>query len=178
MEAGSDLSGLMEQALAALKSGHAKRACEMLRAHLGEGANNGRFLALLGAACCLSGHPEDGVPALERSLELAPSAHAHFNLGQAYQMAGDLEKAQRCYEHALALDPTYQLAIQALDSLAPPEAPAPDLGHHIELTEDIQLSEHAHLLTDPSSAFEDSAAEPGQEPPLPWIPPPVTDEQA
>ncbi len=177
MEAGSDLSGLMQEALAALKSGHAKRACEMLQAHLGDGANDGHFLALLGAACCLAGHPEDGVPALERSLELAPSAHAHFNLGQAYQMTGDLEKAQRCYEHALALDPTYQLAIQALDSLVPQEAPAPDLGHHIEVTEDIQISEHAHLLTDPSLAFEEPGSEQDQEPPLPWAPPPVTDEE-
>jgi len=175
MEVGPELLAVMANAKAALVSGNAREACRSLREHQDEGWSDGHFLALLGAACCMAGHPADGVAALERALEIAPSPHAHFNLGQAVQAAGDVDRAKECYEHAISLDPTYGNALHALEALVPHDAVAPDFGgRHIEVTGDFEVSEHAHLLTDPSLAYDDESSDdtPPEAPPVPWAPPP------
>lgn len=117
MEDTGSLDAVVAQAKAAIKSGHASQACALLQEHKEQGWEDGLFLSVLGAACCLAGKPADGVAAFERLLDVAPSEEAHFNLGQAYQMAGDIDSARTCYAHALSLDPSYGHAIHALEAL-------------------------------------------------------------
>lgn len=167
MEANVDLAAVMGEAKQLLKSGKPKRACALLREHRDAGWDNPRFLALNGAACCMAGQPEEGVKVFERALEIAPSATAHFNLGEAYQMAHHREKARSCFEHAITLDPGYTQAIHALEALAPkeekPVSIAPDYPH-IETTGEYEVSPHAHLLSSEDMDWDQKGAGPGGAP--------------
>ena len=147
------LSQTVFEAKAALKSGQAARACELLQSVKQEGWDDGEYLTLLGAACCMSGRCQDAIEAFERGLQVAPSAQGHFNLGQAHQAAGDVEMAKTCYSRALALDPSYPHAVHALEALRPKDEShphtAPQGGRHVEYADGPHVDGHAHLLTGP-----------------------------
>ena len=64
------------------------------------------------------GHAETAVRLLEQNVADHPnSARAHFGLGRAYQAAGKREEAKVQYQRALAIDPKYQRAREALDAI-------------------------------------------------------------
>ncbi len=156
MEENSALAAVMARAKIELKSGHAGKAYDMLTQYKSEGWGDGAFLALLGIACCMVGRAAEGVAALERALDVAPCASAHFNLGRAYQMSGNLEGAKECYGHAVSLDPTYQQALRALAALRSDgveQTAHPDTGvRTVEYAGDPDVDIHAHLLTAPPDA--------------------------
>lgn len=142
------------EAKEALRAGDAPRAWSLLQSVKSDGWDNGEYLTLLGAACCLTGRRVDAIAAFERALQVSPSALGHFNLGQAYQAAGDVEQAKVCYSRALALEPSYHRAIEALEALRPPDESHPHAdpaqgGHHVEYADGPHVDEHAHLLTGP-----------------------------
>jgi Flp pilus assembly protein TadD len=147
------LSQTVAEAKAALKAGDAMRAWSLLESVKSEGWDDGEYLTLLGAACCMSGRCQDAIAAFERGLQVAPSAQGHFNLGQAYQTAGNIEEAKVCYSRALALDPSYPHAVHALEALRPKDEShphtAPPGGRHVEYADGPHLDGHAHLLTGP-----------------------------
>jgi len=148
-----DLSQVVAEAKAALKAGDAMRAWSLLEAVKSDGWDDGEFLTLLGAAACMAGRRQEAVEAFQRGLQVAPSAQGHFNLGQAYQAAGNIEEAKVCYSRALALDPSYPHAVHALEALRPKDEShphtAPPGGRHVEYADGPHLDGHAHLLTGP-----------------------------
>lgn len=117
MDETSPLSAVMDEARGAIRSREFHRAYEILSQRQTQGWDEGQFLEMLGIACCLAGKPVEGLPVLERALDLAPSGIAHFNLGEAHQLLGNYEQARECYKHAIGLDPTYGQAIHALERL-------------------------------------------------------------
>ncbi|NOT08525.1 MAG: tetratricopeptide repeat protein [Gemmatimonadales bacterium] len=78
-----------------------------------------RGVAAVGYQCLKNGAIAAAVLLLEANLLEYPTAAAHFGLGRAYRAAGRERDALAKFKEALALDPTYQ---QAKDALA---APAP-----------------------------------------------------
>jgi Tfp pilus assembly protein PilF len=69
----------------------------------------------VGYQCLKNGAIETGVMLLEANLADYPnSASAHFGLGRAYRTAGREEEALRHFRQALAIDPTFQRAADAL----------------------------------------------------------------
>ncbi len=64
--------------------------------------------------------PDDAIPWLERAIEARryePRHFPHYNLGRAYLSKEMYADARRCFEKALHLEPRYQLATEALESL-------------------------------------------------------------
>ncbi|MDX1407994.1 MAG: tetratricopeptide repeat protein, partial [Saprospiraceae bacterium] len=60
----------------------------------------------LGVAYGLNNQPQQAIEMFKRGVEIAPNnATAHFNLGFAYQQAGDLQNAQKHRDIAVSLDP-------------------------------------------------------------------------
>jgi len=61
----------------------------------------------------------EAFPILEESVSIAPnSAMAHYSLGWAYESTGELDKARRQFENAVALDPNFAKPLIHLSSLA------------------------------------------------------------
>ncbi|MCC6484164.1 MAG: tetratricopeptide repeat protein [Armatimonadetes bacterium] len=117
MDDNSPLRAVIDSARAAIRSKDYQQAYQLLQEHQADGWDEGLFLEMFGIACCMAGKSREGLPALERALDLAPSPVAHFNLGQAHQLAGDYDQAKECFKHAIGLDPTYGQAIHALERL-------------------------------------------------------------
>ena len=154
MDGAVDLPAVLTDARQRGKLGQASAACKALEEYTEFGWGDSRFVSLLGVACCFAGNPADGVPALERALELAPGPPAHFNLGQAYQMLGDLDQARECYKRAISLDPTYTQALNALRVLKGQAAEAQgqeaqQSAYRVSSADGPHLDANAHLLTDP-----------------------------
>lgn len=63
------------------------------------------------------GRPGDAVRHFRAALDLAPGPAAHFNLGTALTVAGDLDAAMAEYRQALSLRPDYPQALNNLGSL-------------------------------------------------------------
>lgn len=82
-------------------------------------------LYTLGRLAAVSGQRlDDGAAALERFLAMGATrpgeptlANAHFRLGNIHEKRGDRARARAAYQAALALDPKYANARQALDAL-------------------------------------------------------------
>jgi len=78
----------------------------------------GNAVDFVGYQCLKMGHAEAAVRLLEQNVADHPnSARAHFGLGRAYQAAGKPEDAKVQYQRALAIDPKYQRAREALDAI-------------------------------------------------------------
>jgi Flp pilus assembly protein TadD len=61
----------------------------------------------------------EAFPLLEETVSIAPnSAMAHYSLGWAFESTGELEKARRQFENAVALDPNFVKPLIHLSSLA------------------------------------------------------------
>jgi len=74
----------------------------------------------IGAYFLALDHPEEAIPYLEQALHsprYLTYHYAHYNLGRAYERLADYERACEKYSEALAEEPTYLLAREALDRL-------------------------------------------------------------
>jgi len=81
---------------------------------------NARYKRNLGFALFSSGRPDDALNAFSAA---GPPAEAWYNLGVAYELAGDIEAARARFERALNHDPNHPLAQSALNRLGKPEIP-------------------------------------------------------
>ncbi len=78
----------------------------------------GDAVDFVGYQCLKMGHAETAVLLLEQNVADHPnSARAHFGLGRAYQAAGKTAEAKVQYQRALAIDPKYRRATDALNSI-------------------------------------------------------------
>jgi Tfp pilus assembly protein PilF len=78
----------------------------------------GDAVDFVGYQCLKMGHADTAVLLLRQNVADHPnSARAHFGLGRAYQASGKLDDAKAEYLRALAIDPKYQRARDALAAL-------------------------------------------------------------
>lgn len=82
--------------------------------------NNARYRRNLGFALFAAGRPTDAQEAFRAA---GPPAEMWYNLGVAYQLAGDAPAAREHFERALQFDPQHPKAGSALQELPPAEAP-------------------------------------------------------
>lgn len=74
----------------------------------------------IGAYLLAMGRHQDAIPFLEQALRsprYLTYHYAHYNLGRAYERLTRFDRARQKYLDALAADPNYQLARQALARL-------------------------------------------------------------
>ncbi len=74
----------------------------------------------IGAYLLALGRSHEAIPFLEQALRCPRYLtyhYAHYNLGRAYEKLTDFDRARRKYHDALALEPGYMLAREALDRL-------------------------------------------------------------
>jgi Tfp pilus assembly protein PilF len=74
----------------------------------------------IGAYLISLGRYDEAIPWLERAVEARryePRHFPRFNLGRAYLAKGMLNRARDEFQHALGIEPEYELARQALENL-------------------------------------------------------------
>jgi Tfp pilus assembly protein PilF len=74
----------------------------------------------IGAYLISLGRYDEAIPWLERAVEARryePRHFPHFNLGRVYVAKGMLTRAREEFQHALRIEPEYDLARQALENL-------------------------------------------------------------
>ena len=74
----------------------------------------------IGAYLLALGRHQDAIPFLEQALRsprYLTYHYAHYNLGRAYEKLTELDRARQKYLDALAAEPSYHLARQALSRL-------------------------------------------------------------
>lgn len=78
----------------------------------------GDAIDFVGYQCLKMGHPDTAVALLVQNVADHPdSARAYFGLGRAYEASGRYEEARSQYLRAIAIDPKYKRAKDALDAL-------------------------------------------------------------
>ena len=63
---------------------------------------------------------DEAIPWLERAIEAPryePRHFPHFNLGRAYLAKGEINRARKCFQESLRIEPEYALARQAIENL-------------------------------------------------------------
>jgi len=101
-----------------LKQGSNKEAIEYLQEALEEDPKDADLYLYLGYAYGKNEDFQSTIDILEKAVDIAPtSAKIHYNLGVAYQKIHNITEAKDEYMRALGLDPGYQAAKAALDSL-------------------------------------------------------------
>lgn len=119
----------LEAGLAALKVGDARAASEHLARAVQQDPQDAQAHAYLGAAYGQLQMAEQAIQHLTRATQLAPhSAAFHFNLGVILAGVGRCSEAAAALRQALAADPGYDRARQALERLgesAPAAPPSP-----------------------------------------------------
>lgn len=76
----------------------------------------GEFFTQYGTLLASLGRAEEAVAMLERSIKTTPYAYAYVNLGNAYDLAGDKDRAVAAWKRALQIDKNSGDARQALAS--------------------------------------------------------------
>jgi Tfp pilus assembly protein PilF len=74
----------------------------------------------IGAYLIAMGRYDEAIEWLERAVlapRYGPRHYPHFNLGRAYFAKQMLRRARECFQKALDIEPEYDLARQAVDSL-------------------------------------------------------------
>jgi len=74
----------------------------------------------IGAYLIAQGNPQEAIPYLQRALTVKRYKvphYAHYNLARAYERLGNVLLAFKHYQQALAIDPSYFMAQQAIRSL-------------------------------------------------------------
>ena len=115
-----------QSGLALYKAGKLDEALVCLERLLRSRPDDCHALKLAGAIHMQRGEHLQAVRCLRKIVVLNPDSAADvYNLGVAQQAAGDIGSARHCYESALAVDPTYTYARDALNALPasnlPPE---------------------------------------------------------
>ncbi|HET6387208.1 MAG TPA: tetratricopeptide repeat protein [Armatimonadota bacterium] len=116
----SESDPAVEEARSLLRTGHVDEAIALLEPLTMGESDDCRLFETLGAAYAQKGRLEACVGAFETAVHLNPAQpQTHYNLGQAYLRAGDLESGRRSLSQALRVDPTYGKARDALAKLPP-----------------------------------------------------------
>jgi Tfp pilus assembly protein PilF len=105
-------------AWAAAQHGGLERALAECRKARSLDPDDGRPSNDLGAYLCQLGEDERARPCFERAIEAAknPERHfAHYNLARVQERLGDLPAAEAGYGAAVALDPSFNAALKALE---------------------------------------------------------------
>lgn len=76
----------------------------------------GEFFTQYGTLLASLGRADEAVAMLERSIKTTPYAYAYVNLGNAYDLAGDKDRAASAWKRALQIDKNSGDARQALAS--------------------------------------------------------------
>jgi Tfp pilus assembly protein PilF len=100
--------------------GNFERAIELCRKAIDLDPDFGNPWNDLGAYLLALDRPHDSIAYLERALSCPRYLtyhYAHYNLGRAYEKLGDRARAREKYLEALAEDPNYLLAKDALERL-------------------------------------------------------------
>lgn len=74
----------------------------------------------IGAYLIALGRYDEAIPWLEGAISAphyGPRHYPHFNMGRAYFAKNMLKRARECFQRALDIEPDYDLARQAVDSL-------------------------------------------------------------
>lgn len=87
------------------KQGDAKKAISYLEEGLKLIPENPETNRLLGIAHAINGHPELGIPYLEKAFSLAPNANLALDLSLAFAQIKNTNKAAYYQKKALAIDP-------------------------------------------------------------------------
>lgn len=100
--------------------GKYEKAIELCKQAIGLDSDFGNPWNDIGAYLLALERFEEAIPFLEQALRsprYLTYHYAHYNLGRAYEKLTDLEHARRKYLDALAQEPTYLLAREALERL-------------------------------------------------------------
>ncbi|AZP11650.1 tetratricopeptide repeat protein [Undibacterium parvum] len=109
----SDLTALLQQALALHQAGDLRPAAELYRQVLEKQPQHFDALHLLGVIARQNGEAQAAVELIRQALAIdASQAVAHCNLGAALQDLGQPEAALASYERAICLKPDYAMALQ------------------------------------------------------------------
>jgi uncharacterized RDD family membrane protein YckC len=112
-----------EDSVKALKQGRAKDAIRTLSDALVDDPGNFEIRLLLGIAYGEEKDYDASADLLSSALRLQPDhAPAHYGLGMACEGLRKIEAAVVSYRQALRIDPSYDLALNALQRLRPMEA--------------------------------------------------------
>ncbi|MCE5315363.1 MAG: tetratricopeptide repeat protein [Armatimonadota bacterium] len=103
-----------EKAVNLLKSGRIDEAISALENVAQLYPNDPQIHSYLGMAFNQKGNVDQSAAAFEKSLHLQQTPKAHYNLGLAYNAAGKTDDAAEQFRRAVALDPNYTLAQDAL----------------------------------------------------------------
>ncbi len=74
----------------------------------------------IGSYLIALGRYDEAIPWLERAIEAPryePRHFPHFNLGRAYLEKGEINRARKCFQESLRIEPQYTLARQAVENL-------------------------------------------------------------
>lgn len=108
----------LEQGLAAMKAGDFDTAIAQFEEASRQNQNDYRVFNCLGAAYASTSRYEKAIGAFKTAEQIAPDvARIHYNIAQAYEAISILTEAEYEYEKAVALDPSYTKAIEAMRSL-------------------------------------------------------------
>lgn len=96
-----------------------KGAVSLFEAATRESSDDYESFVYLGVAYSQLKRYNAAIGALKRASEIRPNSPVvHYNLGQAYEAAGVPNEAWSEYSTALAIDPMYARAKNAMDALA------------------------------------------------------------
>lgn len=108
----------LELGLESLKANDIDKAIEYLEQATSEFPEDFAGLNYLGAAYARKGLYNRAVGTFLAALNLKPNVPSiHFNIGLAYQADGFLPEAKAEFEKALAIDPSYERAAEALKTI-------------------------------------------------------------
>ncbi len=121
--AGTPIS--LQRGLEMLRDGQFDDSIDFLLQALVESPTNTEIHVFLAYAYSKLGDQDKAIDVLEQAVEITPqSAKIHYNLGVAYQKANKLTQAKDEYARAMNLEPTYEAAKKALESISGAAPPA------------------------------------------------------
>jgi hypothetical protein len=145
-----------EQGLSALRQGDATAAARFLSDAVRMDANDAEVWSALGVALCKLRQMPEGLAALQRAVELRPSAAPlHFNLGWALELRGQPVEALASFRRTLELHPAHAGAtdgIRRLEAPAPAVA-APTLGDFMLASDRPAMASLPAVAPVPPAAF-------------------------
>lgn len=101
-----------------LKEGSMNESVEYLLQAINEDPNDTELYLFLGFAYAKQNEYFKTIDLLEQAIDLAPTnAKIHYNLGVAYHKVNNMTQAKDEFLRALGLDPSYEVAKTALDSV-------------------------------------------------------------
>lgn len=109
----------LEDAISAFKNGDLGTAVTFLEEYTREHQDNYEAFVYMGAVYSKQKRLNAAIGSFKKASEIKPKSPViHYNLAQAYELAGVPEEAWHEYKKALELNPDYPRAKQAMNSLS------------------------------------------------------------